>query len=165
MVKNRLQEFVFSIAMSFLMAYGMETYNKALLSGGMNNSIFIGVLSDVWWITIIVYVVEHFFGGPLARHLALRMFNPEEDKPIFFTLALGAMTVAVMCPTMSLVATLIFKHPGLQLPAIWLQTFVCDFPMAFCYQMFICGPLLRNIFRVYNEWKEKNTNENEVLEG
>ena len=47
------------------------------------------------------------------------------------------MIICIMCPTMSLVATLLFKA----------HTFGCNLPMAFFWQMFYCGPLSRLIFR------------------
>ena len=56
-------------------------------------------------------------------------------------------TVCVMCPLMSLVATLLFKHPGNQIAAVWLQTFAVNFPMALCFQLFFCGPFVRMLFR------------------
>ena len=37
----------------------------------------------------------------------------------------------------------------------WVQTFGMNFPMAICYQMFYCGPLVRLIFRTI--FREKKT--------
>ena len=47
-----------------------------------------------------------------------------------------AGTVAVMCPSMSLAASVIFNvilggSPVFQLPAIWVGTVIKNFPMAF----------------------------------
>ena len=58
------------------------------------------------------------------------------------------MTVCVMCPAMSLWATVIFQQPGIELVPSWLQTVVCNFPMAFFWQIFFCGPLVRRLFRL-----------------
>ena len=54
------------------------------------------------------------------------------------------MIICIMCPTMSLVATLLFKEPSF---GTWVHTFGCNLPMAFFWQMFYCGPLSRLIFR------------------
>ena len=57
------------------------------------------------------------------------------------------MTVCVMCPAMSLWATVLFQRPGIEFVPAWLQTVVCNFPMAFFWQIFFCGPLVRRLFR------------------
>ena len=41
------------------------------------------------------------------------------------------MIVCLMCPVMSFIATALFKHPGSEIIAQWLQTTVINFPMAF----------------------------------
>ena len=58
--------------------------------------------------------------------------------------AISLMIICIMCPIMSLVATLLFKEPSF---GIWAHTFGCNLPMAFFWQMFYCGPLSRLIFR------------------
>ena len=40
--------------------------------------------------------------------------------------------------------TILFKTPSF---GTWVQTWAMNFPMAICYQMFYCGPLVRLIFR------------------
>src|SRR5699024_8589974 len=70
-------------------------------------------------------------------------------------LARASVTVAFMCPIMSFWATVIFKHPGVEFIPVWLQTFVCNFPMAFFWQIFFCGPLVRFIFRMIFERKSR----------
>ncbi len=47
---------------------------------------------------------------------------------------------------MSFCATLIFQNAGSQVVAVWLQTTVLNFPMAFCWQLFFAGPVVRAIF-------------------
>ena len=54
----------------------------------------------------------------------------------------GLATVAVMCPTMSLVASVLFNivpgsAPLTQLPAVWAGTVLKNFPMAFFWNMFV----------------------------
>lgn len=48
---------------------------------------------------------------------------------------------------MSLAATILFKDGGSQFIAVWLQTIVLNFPMAFFWQMLYAGPLVRFLFR------------------
>ena len=63
-----------------------------------------------------------------------------------------AGTVAVMCPTMSLVASILFNiilggTPLCQLPAIWVGTFFKNFPMAFFWNMFAAAPFTHWLFK------------------
>lgn len=49
---------------------------------------------------------------------------------------------------MSFVAVVLFKNAfGPQLIAVWIQTTIINFPMAFFWQLFAAGPLVRTIFR------------------
>ena len=52
-----------------------------------------------------------------------------------------------MCPLMSLAATLLFKHVGVQVIAVWFETTAKNFPMALLWQLFFAGPLVRFVFR------------------
>ena len=68
---------------------------------------------------------------------------------------------------MSLAATLLFKNAGNQIIAVWLQTTVLNFPMAFFWQIFFAGPLVRAIFGMIFKEKEPLVmkEEAEYLEG
>lgn len=60
-------------------------------------------------------------------------------------------TIAVMGPTMSMVASILFnvilaKQSLTQLPAIWVGTVIKNFPMAFFWNMFAAAPFTRCIF-------------------
>ena len=94
-----------------------------------------------------VLVLESFVAGPFAKKMTLRLLSSEE-RPIFITLCIAVLTVSLMCPMMSAVATVWFKHPGVQFPAVWLQTVALNFPMAFFWQMFFAGPAVRALFRL-----------------
>ena len=87
--------------------------------------------------------------------------------PIMLILAISSITVCLMCPTMSLAATLLFKHAGKEVIAVWLQTTALNFPMAFFWQIFFAGPLVRTIFGMIFKEKEEQVmkEESEFLEG
>ena len=59
-----------------------------------------------------------------------------KENPFYFVLAISCISVAIMCPIMSLIATILFKHAGRELIAVWVQTTVINFPMAFFLQIF-----------------------------
>ena len=146
MPKTRGPKVLFSVLMSFVMVYGMEVYNNAIAHGGMTNALFLLPLGEVALLMIAVIILEAFIGGPLARKMAFRLVNPAKDKPIIVIITIQIMTVCMMCPMMSFVATLVFKGGfSTQIFAAWVQTVAINFPMAFCWQIFIAGPLVRTI--------------------
>ena len=94
----------------------------------------------------VAFILEFFVVDNLAHKLAFRMVTPQ-DRPIVITLAISVMIICIMCPVMSLIATLLFKNAGSQFAAVWLQTTFMNFPVAFFWQLMYCGPLIRLIFR------------------
>ena len=145
MQKSKLQNILFTIVMAFVMVYAMVCYNIALDKGQMSNEIFLIAFHEIPIMWPIACILEYFVVEKLATKLAFRFMTPQ-DKQIFITLAISSMIVCLMCPTMSLIATILFKHPGKEIIAVWLQTTAMNFPMALCWQIFFAGPLVRNVF-------------------
>lgn len=147
MPETKLQDIVFSIMMAVTMVYAMELYNLSVQNGSLSYTLMISALKDLIIMTPIVIIFEKLIVGRLARKSALRIFRPGKDNPFFMTLLISCFTIMMMCPLMSAVATIIFKHPGTQFPAIWINTVALNFPMAFFWQLFFAGPLVRFLFR------------------
>ncbi len=148
MPKTKSQKILFSILMSFFMVYGMEVYNRAVLNKGMTNELFLLPVGELAVLMMIVIALETLIGGPLARKLAFRLVDPQNDRPFAVILTIQIMTVCMMCPMMSLVAAIAFKGGfTAQTAAKWVQTVAVNFPMAFCWQIFVAGPLVRLIVR------------------
>ena len=145
--KSRLENILFTLVMAFVMVYAMVCYNIAIDKGGMTNEVFLLAFHEIPIMWPIACILEYFVVEKLATMLAFRLVNPKEDKPVFVTLAICSMIVCLMCPVMSFIATALFKHPGSEIIAQWLQTTVINFPMALCWQIFGAGPLGRLIFR------------------
>ena len=145
MPKNKKQGIIFSLMMVFVMVYGMVCYNIAMAKGGMTNEIFLLAFYEMPIMWPIGFIIEGLVVGKLAKKLAFSFVSPE-DKKIMIILAISSMTVCLMCPIMSFIATLLFGHAGNQFIAVWLQKTVLNFPMAFFYQIFFAGPLVRKIF-------------------
>ena len=98
-------------------------------------------------------ILEFFVVEKLATALAFTFMCPT-DRPQFITYAISLMIVVIMCPFMSLVATVLFKEPSF---GMWVHTWGCNMPMALCWQMLYCGPLSRFIFRlVFRRGKAEN---------
>lgn len=143
MPKTKFQNIVFTIIMAVIMVYGMIVYNVALNTGGVTNQTFILALHELYIMAPIAFVLEFFIVEKLATKLAFTFMRPT-DRPQFITYAISTMIVCIMCPTMSLIATLLFKAPSL---GAWVQTFGINMPMALIWQLLFCGPLVSLIFR------------------
>jgi hypothetical protein len=143
MPKNKFQDVVYTAIMAIIMVYGMIVYNVALNTGGVSGFTFLAALNELWIMAPIAFILEFFIVGKIAKKLAFTVVQPT-DRPQFITYAISICICCIMCPTMSLIATFLFKEPSF---GTWVQTWAMNFPMAICYQMFYCGPFVRLIFR------------------
>lgn len=161
MPKTKGQGVVFGIFMSIFMAYGMEVYNVAIKMGytimpgglsNMKNEVFLEALKEAAYMWVFVFIFSNLFGNKLGHKISSKIIQPEKDNPFFITLMISACTVLVMCPTMSLVATVLFSYifqhkPVTQFFAIWFGTLLKNFPMALLWNLFAAGPITRLCFR------------------
>ena len=145
--KSFLQNLIFTAAMAFVMVYAMVCYNIAIDKGGMSNEIFLIAFHEIPIMWPIAIILEMFVFEKLAIKLAFRFVNPEKDNPFFITIMISSCTVLIMCPTMSLVATVIFTGVDGQFIANWFDTIRRNFPMALLWQLFAAGPATRWCFR------------------
>ena len=151
MPKNKFQDAVFTVIMATIMVYGMVVYNVALNTGGVSSKTFVSALRELPVMVPIAFVLEFFIVGKIARKLAFSVMKPT-DRPQLITYAISVCICCIMCPIMSLAATFVFNKPSF---GTWVQTWALNFPMAICYQMFYCGPLVRLIFRaIFREKKQ-----------
>lgn len=145
MPKNKFQDAVFTAIMAVVMVYGMIVYNVALNMGGVTGETFAAALHELPVMAPVAFVLEFFVVGKLAGKLAFTVMSPD-DRPQFITYAISICICCIMCPVMSLIATLLFKDVNTF--GTWVQTWAMNFPMAMLYQMFYCGPFVRFIFRL-----------------
>lgn len=160
MPKTLFQNIIFTLMMSFLMVYVMICYNIALNIGGMNNEIFLMAFGEMKIMWPVAFLLEFFIVDKLAHGIAFRIVTPK-DRPIVIILAISAMIVCIMCPLMSLIATVLFKNAGSNIIATWFETTFMNFPVAFFWQIFYCGPCIRFIF---GKMFSQNENEEMVAE-
>ena len=144
MPKTLPERIFFTILLATIMVYGMIVYNVALATGGVTNATFAMALSELPIMVVAACVLEFFVVEKLATKLAFTFMKPT-DRPQFITYAISLMIVCIMCPVMSLIATVLFKKPSF---GMWVHTWGCNMPMALCWQMLYCGPLSRAIFRL-----------------
>ena len=162
MIKTKGQGVVFGIIMSYTMAIGMEVYNVAVKMGfsqqpgglsSMTNAVFPAALCEAAYMGLLVFLFSNLWGNRLGAAFAARVSDETRDNAYFCRLMRQAGTVAVMCPTMSLVASILFNvilggASAAQLPAIWVGTVLKNFPMAFFWNMFAAAPFTRWMFGV-----------------
>ncbi len=146
--QNKIQDVFFTAFMAFVMVYAMICYNISLNVGGLHNYVFLAAFNEILIMWPIAIALELIFVGKLAQKLAFRFINPGKDPVIMTVLAISSMSVCLMCPLMSLAATILFKNAGSEFVSVWLQTTAMNFPMALCWQIFFAGPLVRNVFGV-----------------
>ena len=154
MPRNKFEDVIFTAIMATIMVYGMVVYNVALNTGGVTGATFVMALHELPIMVPIALILEFFIVGKLAKMLAFTVVRPT-DRPQVITYAISICICCIMCPTMSLIATFLFKTPSF---GTWVQTFGMNFPMAICYQMFYCGPFVRLIFRLIFRRNEKKEN-------
>lgn len=160
MIKTKKQGIIFGIIMSYAMAYGMEVYNVAIKMGfdlqvgglsTMTNIVFWGALKEALYMGVFVFLFSNLWGNRIGAGFAARHCNPEHDNPYFCQLLRQGGTVAIMCPTMSVVAAILFNiilggASWVQLPAIWVGTVLKNFPMAFLWNFFAAAPFSHWLF-------------------
>ena len=147
MPKTIFQEVIFTILMVFVMVYAMICYNIALNTGGMSSTVFLSAFHELVIMAPVAFILDFFFVGHIAKKTAFCIVNPERENPFHLVLVISAVSVAWMCPLMSLAATILFKGVGNHFIAVWLQTVVLNFPMAFFWQILYAGPFVRFLFR------------------
>ena len=133
MPKTLLEKIVFTIVMATIMVYGMIVYNVALNTNGVTNATFAMALHEMPIMVPVACVLEFFVVEKLATALAFTFMKPT-DRSQFITYAISLMIVCIMCPVMSLVATLLFKEPSF---GTWVHTWGCNMPMALGSEMCI----------------------------
>ncbi len=145
MPKNKFQEVVFTLIMATVMVYGMIVYNVARATGGVSGATFAIALHEMPIMVPIAFILEFFIVGKVAGALAFSVMKPT-DRPQFITYAISICICCIMCPIMSCIATVLFQET--KTFGTFIQTWALNFPMALCWQLFYCGPLVRLIFRL-----------------
>lgn len=160
MIKTKTQGIVFGVIMSYAMAYGMEVYNVAIKMGfdlqaggfsNMTNIVFWEALKEALYMGVFVFIFSNLWGNRIGAAFAARHCDPAKDNPYVCQLLRQGGTVAIMCPTMSLVASILFNiilagASWTDLPAIWVGTLLKNFPMALLWNFFAAAPFSHWLF-------------------
>lgn len=148
MPQSRTQEVVLTVMMVCLMVYGMICYNIAIATGSLTSAAFLSAFHEFAFMAPIAFALDLLVVSPLAGRLAPRVCGEHPQTPFAAIAAISAISVQLMCPLMSLVATLIIKRPmAIELVPTWFQTVAVNFPMALLWQFFLASPVVRTAFR------------------
>lgn len=135
MFKTKIRGFTFGLIMSYAMAIGMEIYNMALKygfqaqPGGLSGLSYAAVgeaLTETLYMGLLVLLFSNLWGNRAGDAFRRRHCDAGRDNPYFCRLLRQGGTVAVMCPTMSLAAAVLFNvilagESAARLPVIWLE--------------------------------------------
>ena len=153
--RSKIENFVFTLVMAFVMVYAMVCYNIAIDKGGMSNEIFALAFKEIPIMWPIAVILEMLIAERLAIKLAFKIVTPKTN-PAIITFTISAMIF---------IATCLFAHPGKEIIAVWLQKWVLNFPMAMFFQIFFAGPAVRGIFSAFGKiGKKKKAEKTEKAE-
>jgi len=138
----------------------MEINNASGVTEAINNQggvYMFGKFLPIWAVILVefifAYTLEVIMGNPASFKLASKIFDPGNSHPMIFESAIICATVGLMCPAMSLLAS-IFYYPYyegfnlIKLFANWLKLVCCNFPFAFFTQLFFIQPFVRTVFKL-----------------
>ncbi len=183
MPRNQLQRMFFAFVTVIITVHAYVFYSLYVINGsalmeanGVHSVLaainkqggvyMFGNFLPIWAVILVefcfAYVLECVMGSPLSFKLARRIFDPKRNHPMIFESAIICATVGLMCPAMSLLAS-IFYYPYydgfniIRLIASWLKLICFNFPFAYFTQLFFIQPLVRTIFKVvfYNDIKKR----------
>ncbi len=124
MPKTKFEDAIYTIIMATIMVYGMIVYNVALNTGGVSGQTFLLATHEMIIMVPVAFVLEFFIVGKIAQKLAFTVMKPT-DRPQFITYAISICICCIMCPIMSLVATILFKDQHTF--GTWIQTWAMNF--------------------------------------
>ena len=116
MPQTKFQKFIFSLLMSYIMAYGMELANVAVKLGGMSNAVFLPALKEASYMGAFVFLVSNLYGNRVGRAIAFRCVQPGRDAPFFITLMISSCSFSTKFTTSagslsSFAGEIIQNHP------------------------------------------------------
>ena len=147
MPKTLKQEILFGLMMVVVMVYGMIAYNVTLSIGHLGPETFLVPLHSLPVMAIVAFSIEFFVVGKVAHWVTERVAPFDPQRPMRTVVVMSVTTVMLMCPIMSLVATVFVNGvTGAEIPLAWAQTWLRNLPMAAVLQLAIAGPIVRAVF-------------------
>lgn len=132
-----------------------------------------GTAVPIWTVILVefclAYLLEVVMGSPCSFKLASKIFDPQKDHPMLFESAIICATVGLMCPAMSLLASVMYYpyYAGfnfITLLANWVKLVCFNFPFAFFTQLFFIQPFVRTVFKlIFRKSIKANANQSAAI--
>lgn len=116
-----------------------------------------GTMLPIWAVVLVefafAYTLEVLVGSPASFRIASKMFDVKKTNPVIFECAIITVTVAIMCPSMSFIAAIIYFpfNEGFNVITLlchWFKLVCFNLPFAFFSQHLFIQPLVRRIFKL-----------------
>ncbi|MDD3452720.1 MAG: DUF2798 domain-containing protein [Bacilli bacterium] len=144
---TKKESIIFSIIMVICMVFVMTFYNISLQTGLSYNN-FIITLYSLPITFLIAWCIEYFFVEKKVHSLASEIIDFKTTDKILIIIVISTLTVIFMCPLMSLIAVLLHNHNNIvNIPLIFIKTFVFNLPVALLSQLLYIGPFVRFVFK------------------
>ena len=173
MSQNHFQHLVYAFITVFITVHAFVFYSlyvvegESLMQASHTNSVLqaincqggvymLGGFRPIWLVilveTVIAFVLATAMGSPLAFRLASRKFDPRRNHPMIFESAIITATVCLMCPSMSLIAALLYYpyyegFDAITLLCRWFKLVCFNLPFAYFSQMLFIQPFVRFAIR------------------
>lgn len=185
MPRNQFQRMIFALITVVITVHAYVFYSLYVVNGetlmaltgegsvlsairAQGDVLMFGHFLPIWAVILIefvlAYTLETVMGSPCSFRLACRVFDPKTTHPVLFETAVICATVGLMCPSMSLLAAILY-YPYFQdlhlltLLANWLKLVCFNFPFAFFTQLFFIQPFVRTLFKaLFHKLREAEPN-------
>lgn len=173
MPKNLFQRMIFALITVVITVHGYVFYSLYVINGAtfmqltgqssviaainaMGGVAVFGRPIPIWAVILIefalAYTLECVLGSPCSFRLVCRVFKSDSVHPVIFESAIIIATVGLMCPSMSLLAAIMYYPYNAAfnfatLLANWLKLICYNLPFAFFSQLLFIQPFVRTVFK------------------
>lgn len=174
MPKNRKQKILFALMTVIITVHAYVFYSLYVVNGQTLMSIngtstvigainkqggvyMFGNMLPIWAVVLVEFgfamSLELLLGQPFSFKIASKHFDIKKTNPALFEAVIICVTVFIMCPSMSLIASFLYYpyYNGfnfISLMASWIKLICINFPFAFFSQLFFIQPLVRCLFKL-----------------
>lgn len=174
MPRNQFQRMIFALITVIITVHAYVFYSLYVINGNtfmeatgessvisainkMGGVQVFGKAIPIWGVVLIefllAYTLEITVGSPMSFKLVCRVFKFGEVHPVVFETAIITATVGIMCPSMSLLAAILYYPYNMvdfnifTLLANWLKLVCFNLPFAFFSQLLFIQPFVRTVFK------------------
>ena len=174
MPRNQFQRMIFALITVIITVHAYVFYSLYVINGNtfmeatgessvisainkMGGVQVLGKAIPIWGVVLIefllAYTLEIKVGSTMSFKLVCRVFKFGEVHPVVFETAIITATVGIMCPSMSLLAAILYYPYNMvdfnifTLLANWLKLVCFNLPFAFFSQLLFIQPFVRTVFK------------------